>query len=262
MGRVSAGCVANDLIWETFAWGAEQARRFGYREEALEHWRMAAKIAETFDTCDPRRAGTADSLGVFHRLAGDLGQAERMHRQALEQWKCAMDWVAEMPIALKPSSVTYHRGLQERFRGNLIDIARHHTIKLVCAGEAASRNNLACVLMSGDRWSDAGALLAQAPAAWCASIGARDEGLANIHRNRSMLFDREARPELAAQARALAARILADPSPLRLNRFARDCDRRMTPQRRLMAAVYLATGPQPAATVSMNRSGDAMDYPT
>ncbi|PKP75299.1 MAG: hypothetical protein CVT84_03750 [Alphaproteobacteria bacterium HGW-Alphaproteobacteria-6] len=243
MRQPSAGCVASDLIWETFAWGAEKARQAGYAEEAHEQWRLASRVAETFDAADPRRAASMDSLGVCHRLAGDLEHSERMHRQALELWQSAMGWVAAMPVALKPSSVSYHRGLQDRFRDDLTEIARHQKMKLAGAGQAATRNNLACVLLASDRLTEAAALLEQAAAAWRASFGARDEGLASIHHNCALLFDRQARPEPAAQERLLAARILDDPATRRMTRFARDCDRRMTPQRRLMAAVYLATGP-------------------
>lgn len=243
MRQLSAGCVANDLIWETFAWGAEKARHAGYAEESHDQWRLASRVAETFDAADPRRAGSMDSLGVCHRLAGDLERSERMHRQALELWQSAMGWVAAMPVALKPSSVTYHRGLQDRFRGDLTEIARHQMTKLAGAGEAAARNNLACALMDRSRFAEAEALLETAVTAWRASLGARDAGLASIHHNRAQLFEKQGRPEPAAQERLLAAGILKDPATQRMTRFARDCERRMTPARRLMGAVYLAAGP-------------------
>jgi len=212
MRQLSARCVANDLIWETFAWGAEQARRAGYADESHDQWRLASRVAETFDAADPRRAGSMDSLGVCHRLVGDLERSERMHRQALELWQSAMGWVAAMPVALKPSSVTYHRGLQDRFRDNLTEIARHQKMKLASAGEAAARNNLACALMASSRLTEAEALLEPAVTAWRASLGARDEGLANIHHNRALLFDKQGRPGPAAQERLFAAGILEDPA--------------------------------------------------
>lgn len=240
-------CPARDLIWETFAWGAEKARRAGEAEEALEHWRQASELAETFGPADPRRAGSIDSLGSCLRLAGDASRAEVCHRQAIAGWARAAEWVAAMPVRLRPSSVSYHRGLQDRHRPELTAIAQHLTAQLAAAGAAAARNNLACVLIEAGRWPDAAGLLDGAAEDWRAAIGARDAGLAAILGNRALLRGGMEQGAKDRPERAEAAAIMAAPSTPCAERFARDCDRRMTAQRCLMAAVYLTAGPQAAA---------------
>lgn len=231
-------CLANDLIWETFAWGAEAARREGYLEESQTQWEKAFELSRTFPEGDPRLAASSDSLAVCLCLNGDPHAAATLHREAIARWNYARDWVLDkMPMTLRASSVSYHRGLQSRHRDKLVNLSVHLQHRLCDAGQAAAQNNLACALIAAGNSDEMPMqLFAGAIAPWMAGIGARDSGLAAIHANLACVSNN-------ATARDHACRIRADPSSDRTKRFVEECDRKLTFRRRLLAAVYLSCGP-------------------
>ncbi|MDP1702093.1 MAG: hypothetical protein Q8L53_14195 [Aestuariivirga sp.] len=244
-----ASCPAQDLVWETFAWGAENARLSGYVEEAKIQWRIAKDISEGFDKSDPRLASSLNSLGVCHHMMGNIEEARSLYFKSLSAWNLAAAWVARIPLQLRATSVNFHFGLQQRYRHQLTALGRNRYRTLVAAGEAATKNNLACLLISNDCISDAKPLICTAPELWRAAIGSRDEGLAIIYLNLGMFFEANDQSAEALQARKHADEIRRNPSPSRMLRFSQDCSLKMTDERRLKAAIYLGAGPYVGAAI-------------
>jgi tetratricopeptide (TPR) repeat protein len=156
---------------------------------AAEKWQTAYQIAQGFDDCDPRLAGSLNNLAIAFRIKEDFEQAARCYRNALGNWESAADWVDRMQVGQRARSSLFHLRLERKHRDKYDDIARRKYQKLLSAGKAATLNNLAELLHSTNQRQDAKQHYAQALEHRISAMGDRDCGVTVIRKNIACISD-------------------------------------------------------------------------
>ncbi len=236
--------VALDLFWEWIATDGYEALEANHHADAERLWQTADALTRSFDQDDPRRAATLSNRATVLAGGGDGCAAAALYREALALWTKTPDWVARMDVVLPARSSSFHMRLEQRHGDNLKALRRHIQTGLAAAGEAATRANLARLLLADGNATDAEFLTVSAVEQRATGIGHRDMGLARICEARAACLDALGRAGEAETLRAQASGIRKNPSspgPLRLKK---ESGVKMTDERRLTAAAYL--------TISLN----------
>ncbi len=207
---------------------------------AAEKWQNAYRIAQGFDECDPRLAGSLNNLAIAFRINKDFEQAARCYRNALDNWESAADWVDRMQLGQRARSSLFHLRLENKHRKKYDNIARRNYQKLISAGHAATLNNLAELFHSINQRQDAKQHYAQALQHRISSMGDQDRGVAVIRKNIACLSDAAApQPDKtdnsARQSNAPASFL----SQAEHHRWVVDRPAEFTDEGRLMAAILL-----------------------
>lgn len=178
-------CLLVDLLWEQFAEQGADAFAAGRAAEAAALWRVAGRLAAAFAAADPRRAASLAGLGLAHRLDGDLGGAEALHRAALAAWSGVDAWLDRMRPGPRPRSTAQHFRLEKIFRAQHAALARAEHRRLADAGVAASLSNLASLLLERGRAAEAGEMDERASALRAAAPGPVPGGRERFRAERS-----------------------------------------------------------------------------
>jgi len=173
-------------------------------------WAEAARAAEGFAPCDPRRAASLDALATLAQRQGRDDAAGPLRQQALTSWDAAEAWVAAMGVVEGARSSTFHVRLASRHPGAYPEIVRLRHRRTLAAGRAGTVANDAA--SAGDM-----AALETALAARREAFGPREAGAAAI---------------AARLGRPVAERIV--------DRFAERPPRHDDDERRLYGAALLA----------------------
>lgn len=233
-------CLLVDLLWEEFAAAGAEALDTGPPDSASAAWQTAARLAAPFAPADPRRAASLGASAALEALGGAPdARGEAPLREAVAAWRLVPLWVAGMRIERKPRSSLFHQRMERRHAPAYDDVARSVYRRMAEGGLAAALANLAMLLRRLGRDVEATALYGDSIAMRRSALGARDAGLATLLEDLAALRahgdEVEAR-RLAAQAAGILGSGPVEP----LVRWTRDRPPRMSDQRRLLAAVYLA----------------------
>lgn len=232
--------IALDLFWERIAIEGVDTLAAGRADEAARLWHTAELLCASFDAHDPRRAATMSNQGAALEQQEHAGDAEARYREALILWGAAAGWIERMTVELQAKSAHFHRRLEARHGPELKNLRRHIQGRLIQGGAAATRTNLARLLTARGEIAEAEEISAPAIEARATGIGHRDSGLAKACDTRADCLAALDRNDEAEELRAKAAAIRLDPSSPLAARLAKEGGGKMTDERRLMAAAYLA----------------------
>jgi tetratricopeptide (TPR) repeat protein len=211
--------------------------RFGV---AAEKWQTAYQIAQGFDDCDPRLAGSLNNLAVAFRINKDFKQAERCYRNALENWESAVDWVDRMQVGQRARSSLFHLRLESKHRKKYDNMARRNYQKLLSAGQAGTLNNLAELFHSTGRFKEAEQFYHQALRQRTGSMDQQECGVTVIRKNIVSLSDAAApQPDAPDNSHPQACAAVAFLSQAEHHRWVVDRPAEFTDEGRLMAAILL-----------------------
>jgi tetratricopeptide (TPR) repeat protein len=207
---------------------------------AAEKWQNAYRIAQGFDNCDPRLAGSLNNLAIAFRIKKDFEQAARCYRSALENWESAAHWIDGMQLGQRARSSLFHLRLESKHRKKYDNMARRKYQKLLSAGQAGTLNNLAEVFHSTNQRQDAKQHYAQALQHRISSMGDQDRGVTVIRKNIACLSDAaapqsEKTDNSARQSNAPASFL----SQAEHHRWVVDRPAEFSDEGRLMAAILL-----------------------
>ncbi|MCP4625791.1 MAG: tetratricopeptide repeat protein [bacterium] len=208
---------------------------------AAEKWQGAHRIAQGFDDCDPRLAGSLNNLAIAFRIKRDFDEAERVYRSALKNWDSAAHWVERMQLTQRARSSLFHLRLENKHRKQYDNIARSNYRKLIPAGQAATLNNLAELFHSTNRLKEAERIYHQALQKRIGSMDEQECGVAIINTNLARLSDTFNESPGATFSAAHKSKEIAG----FISRAARqgwivDKPSEFTDEGRLMAAIFLA----------------------
>jgi tetratricopeptide (TPR) repeat protein len=232
--------IALDLFWEQFAIEGVDVLEAGRGEEAARLWHTAELLCASFDVHDPRRAATANNQGAALEQQGRVDDAEARYREALVLWSNVAGWIESMAVELQAKSSHFHRRLEARHGPELKNLRRHIQGRLIQGGAAATRTNLARLLIAKGQAAEAEEISAPAIEARAVGIGHRDTGLAKACDARAACLEALGRESEAGELREKATAIRVDPSSPGAVRLAKEGGYKMTDERRLMAGAYLA----------------------
>ncbi len=231
--------IALDLFWEQIAIEGIDALEASRGDEAAQLWRTAELLCASFDAHDPRRAATMTNQGAALEQQGRTDDAEERYRESLILWCGTAGWIERMTVNFQAKSAHFHRRLEARHGPELKELRRHIQRRLIQGGAAATRTNLARLVTAKGDAEEAEAISAPAIEARATGIGHRDTGLARACDARAACLDALDRTDEAVELREKAAAIRVDPSSSGPVRLAKEGGK-MTDERRLMAAAYLA----------------------
>ena len=231
-------CLLIDFLWEYLI------RTVGARlESAAEDrklWRASAKLSESFEDSDPRRAASLQCLAMIARDEGELPRAEALYREAIATWERAPEWISRMGIEFTARSASMHIRLEMKRSEELRALKRSINRTLAEGGLAAGLNNLAEVLQATGRAEEAEPLYRRAREMRAKSLSHREAGVASICDNLADLLEAAGRSEEAREPRNRAREIEAEPFVAGPEEFRAQRWHKMTDIRKLTAAVYLA----------------------
>ena len=150
---------------------------------AADKWLEAFEQAQGFQGNDPRRAGSRSNLAIAHRIRGEFALAEQCYRQALENWQATQAWLIEMQLPVRARSSLFHLRMESKHREQYNQTAMQKYEKLLPAGAAGTRNNLAELCQITDRLGEAKRLYGEALDERVSSMGEKDVAVAIIRRN-------------------------------------------------------------------------------
>ena len=156
---------------------------------AAEGWKSAHSVAQEFDDCDPRLAGSLNNLAIALRIKKDFEQAARCYRKALENWESASHWIDRMRLTQRARSSLFHLRLESKHRKKYDQMARRNYQKLLSAGQAATLNNLAELFHSTNRLKEAEQFYHQALRKRIGSMNEQECEVAIIKTNLAGLSD-------------------------------------------------------------------------
>jgi tetratricopeptide (TPR) repeat protein len=207
---------------------------------ATEKWQDAYRIAQGFDDCDPRLAGSLNNLAIAFRIKKDFEQAARCYRNALENWESASHWIDRMRLPQRARSSLFHLRLESKHRKKYDNIARRNYQKLLSAGQAATLNNLAELFHSTNRLKEAEQFYHQALRKRTSSMEEQECGVTVIRKNIACLSDAAApqseKTDNSAHHTNAPASFL---SQAEHQRWVVDRPAEFTDEGRLMAAILL-----------------------
>lgn len=236
----AARWTALDLFWEELVLEGGGECNANAGTEAERAFRAAFRMLDGTSADDPRRAATLSNIAAARRLQAELADAERLYREALAIWRQAPQWTARMTVRLSARSSSFHMRLEARHRDNFTTLRRHQNARLATGGEAATLNNLAELLAASGRAGEAKPLYEQALEKRADAVSWRDPDVARICDNLFACAESlGAHPE-AGELGARAMKIRADPIPSTTEKFRREAGDKMTDERRLKGAAYLA----------------------
>jgi tetratricopeptide (TPR) repeat protein len=207
---------------------------------AAEKWQNAYRIAQGFDDCDPRLAGSLNNLAIAFRIEKDFEQAVRCYRKALENWESAARWVDGMQLGQRARSSLFHLRLESKHRKKYDDIARRNYQKLLSAGQAGTLNNLAELFHSTGRFKEAEQFYHQALRQRTVSMDQQECGVALIRKNIACLSDAAApQPDAPDNSHPQSCAAVAFLSQAEHHRWVVDRPAEFTDEGRLMAAILL-----------------------
>jgi tetratricopeptide (TPR) repeat protein len=207
---------------------------------AAAKWQNAYRVAQGFDDCDPRLAGSLNNLAIAFRIEKDFEQAARWYRSALKNWESASHWIDRMRLTQRARSSLFHFRLESKHRRKYDNMVRRNHQKLLAAGRAATLNNLAELFHSANQRQDAKQHYAQALQYRLSSMGDQDRGVTVIQKNIACLSDAAA---LQSGKTDNSTRQLNAPasflSQAEHHRWVVDRPAEFTDEGRLMAAILL-----------------------
>jgi tetratricopeptide (TPR) repeat protein len=241
MTKISEKDRANpEFLWVNITEAATLEFDGGRFSVAAEKWQNAYRIAQGFDECDPRLAGSLNNMGIAFRINKDFEQAVRCYRNALENWESAADWVDRMKLGQRARSTLFHLRLESKHRKKYDNVTRRNYQKLLSAGQAATLNNLAELFHSTNQRQDAKQHYAQALPHRIGSMGDQERGVTVIRKNIECLSDAassesDKTDNSARQSNTLASFL----SQAEHHRWVVDRPAEFTDEGRLMAAILL-----------------------
>lgn len=131
-----------ELAWVECAERGAAEINAGQLVAAAQGWQQAADIAERcFDPGDPRRAAGWNNLAVLARFAERTEDADRLYRQALQEWDRARGWIERMELAPYARSSVFHMRLELKHRQHFARWALDEYFKQQPRGAAITLNN-------------------------------------------------------------------------------------------------------------------------
>ena len=229
-----------EFIWVHITETATSEFDGGRFSIAAEKWQNAYRIAQGFDDCDPRLAGSLNNLAIAFRINKDFEQAARCYRNALENWESAADWVDRMQVGQRARSSLFHLRLESKHRKKYDNMARRNYQKLLSAGQASTLNNLAELFDSTNRFKEAEQFYHQALRQRTGSMDQQECGVAIINTNLAGLSDTISKSPGATFSVAHTSKETADFISRAVQRgWIVDKPAEFTDEGRLMAAILL-----------------------
>jgi tetratricopeptide (TPR) repeat protein len=238
MTTISAKDRANpEFLWVHITETASSEFEGGQYRIAAQKWQNAYRIAQDFDDCDPRLAGSLNNMAIAYRIKKDFEQAGRFYRDALENWESASDWIDRMRLTQRARSSLFHLRLENKHRKKYDKIARRNYQKLLSAGQAGTLNNLAELLHSTNRFKEAEQFYHQALRRRTGSMDAQEWGVAIINTNLASLSDTFNKPP--GTTFRVANKTAGFISKAEQQGWIVDKPSEFTDEGRLMAAIFL-----------------------
>jgi tetratricopeptide (TPR) repeat protein len=176
-----------EFLWVHITEAATSEFDGGRYSIAAEKWQNAYRIAQGFDDCDPRLAGSLNNRAIAFRIKKDFEQAARCYRNALENWESASYWIDRMRLTQRARSSLFHLRMESKHRKKYDDMARRKYQKLLSAGQAGTLNNLAELFHSTDRFKEAEQFYQQALRKRIGSMDEQEYGVGIIKTNSASL---------------------------------------------------------------------------
>jgi tetratricopeptide (TPR) repeat protein len=229
-----------EFLWVHITEAATSEFDGGRYSIAAEKWQNAYRIAQGFDDCDPRLAGSLNNMAIAYRIKKDFEQAARCYRNALENWESASHWIDRMRLTQRARSSLFHLRMESKHRKKYDNIARRNYQKLLSAGQAGTLNNLAELFHSTNRFKEAEQSYHQALRRRIGSMDEQECGVAIINTNLASLSDTFNKPpgtrfRVAHKSKETAGFI----SRAAQQGWIVDKPSEFTDEGRLMAAIFL-----------------------
>ena len=172
-----------DFRWTELNEGAAALLEAKQFELAADRWLEAFELSQAFQENDPRRASSRSNVAIGHRIRREYALAEQSYRQALLDWQGAQAWLKDMQLPVRARSSLFHLRMERKHRQQYDQVAVQKYQKLLSAGPAGTRNNLAELCQITDRLEEAQQLYGEALDERVSSMGEKDVGVAIIRRN-------------------------------------------------------------------------------
>ena len=226
----------SELIWMELNETAMAQWAMGRFGAAAEKWDEALCIARQFKQDDPRLASSLSNAGIAHRSRGEFTEAEQYYHQALAGWKAASAWLNEMQLGGRALSSLFHLRMERKHQKQYDRNAIKHYEKLLPAGQAGTRNNLAELYQTTKRLAEAQQLYQEALVERTNSIDDQEIGVAVIRKNIAGLARPDERSVAQKDSGAINDIFSAQASR---RRWIIDQPAEFTDEGRLMAALLL-----------------------